>query len=498
MKLDTPIKQIVIEIICVLYILLFVYAAVSKLVEFENFQIQIAQSPLLTAYAGFISIAVLVVELLIAILLSVAKTRILGLYMSFTLMLLFSIYIFMILNYSPSIPCSCGGILENMGWKDHLVFNLGFTLLSLIALYFSYSHKRINRFYVPIRIGSLLLLSAVLMSWLFLSSENIVHHKNNFIRQYPPFPAKRIAVKNLKFDSYYFAGTGKGKMFLGNITAPGLITELDTILNVTSYHINIKDTLFPFRNVQLRVIPPHFYIFDGTVPCIFKGNLKDKKAILQSRVIPRFTKAEVIDSTTLVIRILNKKRENLLGTINLSNGQVKKVPELLQKQVDGLFDTDGTLQYSPEQKKFVYLYYYRNQYTVTDANLQLLQRGNTIDTTTKAKIEVRYVNTKEGKKKVFSAPPLLVNRISTMHRNLLFVNSRLPGRYDEPEMWKRAHVIDVYNVLTKSYLMSFYLYKMDGKSVDAIMVTDTHLFALMGSNIVLYKLSTALKDNYIH
>ncbi len=496
MKLNASLKRIVIEVVSVLYILLFVYAAVSKLLEFENFQVQVGQSPILTAFAGFISVAVIVLELAIALLLSIPKTRVIGLYMGFALMLLFSIYIYLILNYSPFVPCSCGGILENMGWEEHLVFNLGFTLLAVIALYFSHHPEKHNRFYFSIRIVALLLLCIVFMSGLFINSENIVHHRNNFVRRYPPFPARRIAVKNLKFDSYYLAGQGQGKLFLGNRTAPALITELDTTLQMTSSHIKITDTLFQFRNVQLRVLPPYFYIFDGTVPCIFKGNLQDKKAILQSRAIPGFTKAEVVDSTTLIIRTLNKTRENLLASVNLRDGEVKKAPELLQKQVDGLFDTDGTLQYSPEQKKFVYLYYYRNQYAVTDASLHLLHRGNTIDTTTRAKIKVQYL--KDRKEKKFSAPPLLVNRMSTLHRNLLFVNSTLPGRYDEAKMWKNAHVIDVYDVLNKSYVMSFYLYKIDGQHLDAFIVTDTHLFALMGSNIVLYKLNTALKDKYIH
>jgi hypothetical protein len=496
MKLNIQIKNIIIEIICIVYILLFVYAAVSKLMDFSNFQVQIAQSPLLTAYAGFISITVILLELLIALLLSIAKTRVIGLYISFTLMLLFSIYIYLILNYSPFVPCSCGGILENMGWTEHLAFNLVFTLLATIALYFSYNSEKQKHFYFPIRMSVLLLLSIIFMYGLFLSSENIVHQKNNFVRRYPPFPTQRIAVKNLKFDSYYLAGQGQGKLFLGNRTAPALITELDTTFKMISYPIQIKDTLFRFRNVKLRVQPPYFYLFDGTVPCIFKGSLHTKKAILQSQSSPGFTKAEIVDTNTFIIRTLNSTRENLLAIVKLHDGQVKNAPKLLQKQVDGLFDTDGTLQYSPEEKKFVYLYYYRNQYIVTDASLHLLHRGNTIDTTTRAKIKVQYILKRKEKK--FSAPPFLVNRMSTLHRNLLFVNSTLPGRYDEAKMWKNAHIIDVYDILKKSYLMSFPLYKIDGQRLDSFIVTDTHLFAHMGNNIVLYKLNTSLKDNYIH
>lgn len=494
MKLNSKIKTIIIEIICLLYILLFVYAAVSKLMDFSNFQVQVAQSPLLTAFAGFISISVIVLEIIIAFLLAVPKTRVAGLYSSFALMVLFSIYIYIILNYSSYIPCSCGGILENMSWTEHLIFNIAFSLLAVVALSLFDDSTSTYKFHIPLRITGILLLSTVLMLGLFLASEDIVHHNNNFIRRYPPFPAKRIAAKDLKFNSYYFAGESNGKFFLGNTSAPALITELDTTLRVTqNYHIKIKDTLFQFHNIQLRVLPPYFYLFDGTVPCVFRGKLSNGKAILQSKNVPGFTKAEVIDSTTLIIRTLSKTKENLLATVNLSNGKIiKSAPELLQKQIDGLFDTDGTLQYSRRQNKLVYLYYYRNQYTVTDATLNLLHRGNTIDTTAKAKIKIEYVKTKKQRK--FSAPPFLVNRLSTVHNNLLFVNSTLMGKYDQKKMWDNANIIDVYDILTKSYLMSFYIYKIDGDKIDDLIVTDTHLFAIIGSKITSYKLNDILKS----
>jgi hypothetical protein len=107
---------------------------------------------------------------------------------------------------------------------------------------------------------------------------------------------------------------------------------------------------------------------------------------------------------------------------------------------------------------------------------------------------MKYVKAK--KHRIFSAPPFLVNRVSAIHNNLLFVNSTLPGRYDEIKMWKNANVIDVYDILTKSYLMSFYIYKIDGEKIDDFIVTNTHLFAIIGSNIVSYKLGAALKEKY--
>ncbi len=349
---------------------------------------------------------------------------------------------------------------------------------------------------ITIRSSVVIVSCTLVMLGLFFSSEIIIHKNNNFIRKYTPFTVKLESTKNLQFNQYYFAGKSTDKIYLGNKTAPALITELDSRLNISkSYNIKIKDTLFHFHNVQLRVQPPYFYLFDGTVSCVFKGNLIDSKAILISDNAYGFTKAEVIDSTTLVIRTINDSRENLLATFSMNDGKVLNfAPELLQKQIDGLFDTDGTLQYSEQQQKFVYLYYYRNQYIVADKHLLLLYRGNTIDTTTKAKIKIGYL--KKRKEKKFSSPPLLVNRISAVHNNLLFVNSTLPGLYDVKKMWERASVIDVYDILTKNYVMSFYINNINGGKIDDLLVTDTHVFALIGTSIVSYELGQELRNNF--
>lgn len=134
MKLNDPLKKLFVEIVCLLYILLFVYAAVSKLLDFENFQVQIGQSPLLSAFAGWVAWGIPVLELIIVSLLVVPKSRLLGLIASFTLMVMFTVYIVIILNFSSFVPCSCGGILEKMGWMEHLVFNLAFVLLAVTAI----------------------------------------------------------------------------------------------------------------------------------------------------------------------------------------------------------------------------------------------------------------------------------------------------------------------------------------------------------------------------
>ncbi|MCX2681940.1 hypothetical protein OOZ15_18460 [Galbibacter sp. EGI 63066] len=131
------------EIISMLFILLFVYAAVNKLWDLENFRIQLGQSPMLTSMGDWVAWIVPAIELVIAGMLIVPRLRHTALYAAFSLMTMFTAYIYIILTYSPYVPCSCGGILEKMGWKEHLIFNSVFVLLAMTGILIL-SQKRTN------------------------------------------------------------------------------------------------------------------------------------------------------------------------------------------------------------------------------------------------------------------------------------------------------------------------------------------------------------------
>lgn len=129
-----PYHILFIEIICFLFILLFSYAAISKLLDFNTFKIQLGQSPLLTAFAGWVAWVIPLIELVTALLLAIPKYRLVALYLALGLMSLFTLYIIAILKFSDYVPCSCGGILENMGWQEHLIFNVAFLSLAVAGI----------------------------------------------------------------------------------------------------------------------------------------------------------------------------------------------------------------------------------------------------------------------------------------------------------------------------------------------------------------------------
>jgi len=119
-----------------LLIFLFVYAAISKLLDYQKFEVQLGQSPVLTQFSGLVAWLIPVLEIMISILLYLPKCRIFGLYAAFTLMMIFTAYIIIITSFSPYVPCSCGGILQKMNWNQHLAFNLIFVALSVLSIAF--------------------------------------------------------------------------------------------------------------------------------------------------------------------------------------------------------------------------------------------------------------------------------------------------------------------------------------------------------------------------
>lgn len=126
-------KRTIPSVTALLFVVLFLYTGISKLIDYTVFKEQIAASPLLAPIAPFVAWALPLGEIAVAVLLFIPACRLWGLYISSILMLLFTGYIVAILNFSEELPCSCGGVLQEMSWQQHLIFNIVFTLLATVA-----------------------------------------------------------------------------------------------------------------------------------------------------------------------------------------------------------------------------------------------------------------------------------------------------------------------------------------------------------------------------
>jgi len=132
----SPKSIILVNIFSALLIFLFTYAAVSKLVVYKVFYGQINSQPMPNWMTPYLVVLIPAIEILIAVALMFDKTRSKGFLASFILMSIFTGYIGLILlNAFNKIPCSCGGVLEELGWKQHLFFNIFFVFVSLTGFW---------------------------------------------------------------------------------------------------------------------------------------------------------------------------------------------------------------------------------------------------------------------------------------------------------------------------------------------------------------------------
>lgn len=90
--------------------------------DFEKFQIQMKDSPLLSPFSELLPLFIIAVELFLVRLLCYQKTQNIGLLGSFILMLIFTVYIGIMLVTSENLPCSCGGILVKNELDSAFVF----------------------------------------------------------------------------------------------------------------------------------------------------------------------------------------------------------------------------------------------------------------------------------------------------------------------------------------------------------------------------------------
>ncbi|NCI49689.1 hypothetical protein GWC95_07135 [Sediminibacterium roseum] len=122
------------QIIAAIFILVFVYTAISKLLSMDAFIKVLHQSALLSRFAGWVGWGLPFVELVVSALLVFPETRKAGLLISLGLMVLFTAYIGWMIVYEPKLPCSCGGVIRYMSWRTHLVFNSVLIVLAITGI----------------------------------------------------------------------------------------------------------------------------------------------------------------------------------------------------------------------------------------------------------------------------------------------------------------------------------------------------------------------------
>ena len=321
-------------------------------------------------------------------------------------------------------------------------------------------------------------------------SDQVNEHPNGFLRKFPSHPFKNTAVKDLTYNSFYICGMRQHRIYLGNQKSPLYMLSVSTSLKDTS-RIFLRQKLdLKFTQARLSMDSSCFYLSDGAAGVIFSTPIEGSRYLTSIFPQNRFLDALPLNNQTFVLRYLNASKQSALGLFSMDAANSRLFQAAQPGTGRDIFSSDGMLRAAPRLNKIVYCYYYRNEFLVFDSNLNLQIKGKTIDTVHVARIKSDSLPSE--KSIMLSAPPLLVNKKSSLSDKYLFINSALIADNEKPEIFRESSVIDVYDLKTGIYKFSFHLYDHAGKKMRDFAVTENKLVALHDHYMIVYDLNLAL------
>lgn len=341
----------------------------------------------------------------------------------------------------------------------------------------------------------------LMISILFLNSSlhgNIFrgHFERDFVFQ-KVINASRVLY--LGYNSYYMAGTDAERIYLGNWTNPYHVLVINAVsLDTQHVNLNIKAPLQTgsLDGFRIKIDSPYFFLLNGTVPSVLRGKVDEWVVDDFAADYAYFVDATPTGPSSFAVRSLSVGGEGYeLGRLSDSEPHFEFKNDLLEKQVDGVFCVDGQMHYNQQLKKVVYLYYYRNEYVVSNRDLELSYRANTIDSFSRVFLSV--VDIQSTGSKMLASPPAIVNAHSCVFGRWLFVQSKVMGAGESVETFKENDVIDAYDLSKGRYSYSFYVNRPHKAHLKEFQVFQDNVAVLHDRSLAFYpmNLSDSIGDD---
>ncbi|NQX56892.1 hypothetical protein HQN86_24960 [Pedobacter panaciterrae] len=331
-----------------------------------------------------------------------------------------------------------------------------------------------------------LIFSVVLVVILYFVSAKAKQNKNNFIRALPTHRLVPDNIIDLGEGRWYLAGIGNDSIYIGNLYTPQKLLRVDSsVKDTVGCHFSLPEGAKLTRGYFNLVQHGSIYTLDGNQPALFLGKLSSK-ILKPATKPPFFTQAAHSLGKSFILRVVQNGQNRLVRYRPDSDG-FRSSANLLHKQIDGVFSTDGNLAVAPKSGNVFYVYYYRNQFICADSNLNLLYQGKTIDTNSTAKLKIASI--KSQNQTTLAIPPVEVNKRVAINEHFLFIQSGLIADNEVPESLKNVSIIDVYSVNDSKYQFSFYLPDFNKKKLTDFKVYGQSLYALYDHYLYKYKLN---------
>lgn len=261
-----------------------------------------------------------------------------------------------------------------------------------------------------------------------------------------------------------------------------------------------KDTLFINANIPDKKLVPFRVLVDSPMLYIHFNNMKSviygefpNKEMRQTEIKSMiFTKSLQIDSSYCIIRTFDSTlSKQVFQKISIASGtKVKEATIVNEQDSSAGMSTDGMLTMDKASGRIFYIEYLRNRFYCMDSGLNLLYKGNTIDTTSVNDLGLG-METKDDKtnKLVPSKARVKVNNVCFADKDHLYVVSALKADNEELRTFNTHISIDAYSSASGQYTGTYRLSKPEKAVIKSFIFEDGICTALFDNNeIIRYKL----------
>ncbi len=324
---------------------------------------------------------------------------------------------------------------------------------------------------------------------LFQFSSFVNHRPNGFIRLFPPHFVTGQQVRDMGSDAWYIAGLTGSHVFLANYKNTGRIMKINLPgLDSQSYPLRVENRNAEIKNIpKISIDSPYIFIQEGSTPISWTGTLDQHEVSQDAPDDTRyFNFARISPDVTILSLYDEKLRKTILAKYNMKTHSKQFATQALSKQLDGIFCTDGMIQYNPTYHRLIYAYFYRNEFISLDTNLNIMYRGKTLDTNSFIKFTVSSILSQAETK--ISSPPIFVTKKMCLSGPFIYIQSGLLANNEEKDVFESSSVIDVFNIENGSYIYSFHLPNFKNIKMRDFKVKDHILIALYDQYIFNYTL----------
>jgi len=126
-------KGTIAVVIRIIYIFLFAYTGLSKLMDIARFIRVIQKTSLFGIFTIPIGWGIPILEIFLALLMAFSnrKTVKISMMIAVVCMVVFTSYLILMLLFMEHRMCNCGGVIESLNWTEHLVFNIAVLLMGI-------------------------------------------------------------------------------------------------------------------------------------------------------------------------------------------------------------------------------------------------------------------------------------------------------------------------------------------------------------------------------